>query len=148
MPPISVSTSLAVSPAQPTDVGHIQALLEAEDLDRSAFVLGDFVVAKDATGRFAGCARLKHYDDCIELSSVAVSPAHRGHGVGSTIVAALLQRSMAPMIYLVCEPKEVAFFCRFGFVVLPRQDRPISLESKLCAYEAKLGVMVVMKCVR
>ena len=52
------------------------------------------------------------------------------------------------MIYLVCEPKEVAFFCRFGFVVLPRQDRPISLEPKLCAYEAKLGAMVVMKCER
>jgi hypothetical protein len=45
-----------VFPARPTDVGQIQALLEAEDLDRSAFVLGDFVVAKDAGGRFAGCA--------------------------------------------------------------------------------------------
>jgi N-acetylglutamate synthase-like GNAT family acetyltransferase len=123
-------------------------LLEAEDLDRSAFVVGDFVVAKDATGRFAGCARLKPYDDCIELSSVAVSPDYRGQGVGSTIVAALLQRSMAPLIYLVCEPKEVAFFHRFGFVVIPRQDRPMSLEPKLCAYEAKLGAMVVMKCER
>jgi N-acetylglutamate synthase-like GNAT family acetyltransferase len=123
-------------------------LLEAEDLDRSAFVLGDFVVAKDASGRFAGCARLKHYDDCVELSSVAVSPDYRGQGVGSTIVTALLQRSMAPMIYLVCEPKEVAFFCRFGFVAIPRQDRPMSIEPKLGAYEAKLGAMVVMKCER
>jgi N-acetylglutamate synthase-like GNAT family acetyltransferase len=123
-------------------------LLEAEDLDRSAFVLGDFVVAKDATGRFAGCARLKHYDDCVELSSVAVSPEHRGQGVGSTIVTALLQRCLVPRIYLVCEPKEVAFFGRFGFVVIPRQDRPTSIEPKLCAYEAKLGAMVVMRCER
>jgi hypothetical protein len=52
------------------------------------------------------------------------------------------------MIYLICEPKEVAFFRRFGFVVLPRAERPLSLEPKLCAYEAKLGAMVVMKCER
>ena len=144
----AVSTGLVISPARPVDAGHIWALLEAEDLDRSAFVLGDFVVAKDASGRFAGCARLKPYDDCIELSGVAVSPAYRGQGMGSTIVAALLRHSLASMIYLICEPKEVAFFCRFGFVVIPRQDRPMSLEPKLCAYEAKLGAMVVMKCER
>jgi amino-acid N-acetyltransferase len=142
------STSMVISPARPVDAGHIRALLEAEDLDRSAFVLDDFVIAQDATGRFAGCARLKHYDDCIELSSVAVSPNYRGQGVGSTMVAALLRHSLAAIIYLICEPKEVVFFRRFGFVVLPRAERPLSLEPKLCAYEAKLGTMVVMKCER
>jgi amino-acid N-acetyltransferase len=122
--------------------------LEAEDLDRDAFVLEDFVVATDTTGRFAGCARLKHYDDCVELSSVAVSPAYRGQGVGSALVEALLRRSGVAAIHLVCEPKETLFFQRFGFIPLPRDQRPAALEPKLRAYEAKLGTMVVMRCER
>lgn len=148
MPHPLVSLAMTVRGAQPTDTAQIQALLEAEDLDRDAFVLKDFVVAADTAGRFAGCARLKHYDDCVELSSLAVSPGHRGQGVGSILVETLLRRSRVAVIHLVCEPKETTFFRRFGFIPIPRDQRPTALELKLRAYEAKLGAMVVMQCER
>jgi N-acetylglutamate synthase-like GNAT family acetyltransferase len=145
MPHPPVSLAIIVRGAQPADTAQMQALLEAEDLDRDAFVLEDFVVAADTTGRFAGCARLKHYDDCVELSSLAVSPAYRGQGVGSTLVETLLCQTQVAVIHLVCEPKETVFFRRFGFITIPREQRPAALEPKLCAYEAKLGAMMVMQ---
>ena len=141
----SVAISITIRAARPADAVYIQALLEAEDLDGSAFVIENFVVAEDALGSFAGCARLKPYADCVELSSVAVHPPYRGHGVGHSLVATLLRRQNLPGVYLVCEPKEVPFFQRFGFVVLSRSNVPPALEPKLRAYEAKVGVMLAMQ---
>ena len=143
-----IAQSITVRPARPTDRQQIEALLFAEDLDRQAFVLEDFLVAEDGRGNFAGCARLKPYDDCVELSSVAVQPGYRGSGIGSTIVGALLQRHASGVVYLVCEPKEIAFFARFGFGVLAADSIPPSLRPKLLAYEAKVGAMVAMQCER
>jgi N-acetylglutamate synthase-like GNAT family acetyltransferase len=145
MPEIITALSMTVRPAKHADRHRIEALLCAEDLDRSAFVLDDFMVAEDAQGNFAGCARLKPYDDCVELSSVAVQPALRGGGIGSLIVAALLQCHTGDSIHLVCEPKEIAFFARFGFSVLASRDIPVALRPKLLAYEAKVGAMVAMR---
>jgi hypothetical protein len=45
----------------------------------------------------------------------------------------------------VCEPKETAFFARFGFQVLCRAHVPPMLLPKLFAYEAKVETMVAMK---
>ncbi len=145
-PPISIT--ITVRQARPDDARHIHTLLEREDLDCTAFDLDDFVVAEDHTGRLAGCARLKSYGDCVELSSVAVQHAYRGYGVGSRIITTLLQTMRKPVIHLVCEPREVPFFSRFGFCLLAREEAPTSLESKLQSYEVKVGVMVVMRRVR
>lgn len=137
--------SLTVRAAQPGDVVQIDALLAAEDLDRSAFVLDDFAVVVDGSGQLAGCARLKQYDDCVELSSVTVHLAYRGQGIGTAIIRDLLQRTRAKHIHLMCEPAEVAYFARFGFAVLPRHSMPSSLAPKFAAYEMKVGTMVVMQ---
>jgi N-acetylglutamate synthase-like GNAT family acetyltransferase len=137
--------AIIVRRARGSDVQEIETLLCLEDLDRSAFVLEDFFVAETPSGCFAGCARLKSYGDCVELSSVAVHAMYRGQGIGRTIVATLLARATVPEIYLVCEPKEIAFFARFGFQVLCRAGIPRALLPKLFAYEAKVGPMVAMK---
>jgi amino-acid N-acetyltransferase len=137
--------AILVRRARGCDVQEIETLLSTEDLDRSAFILEDFLVAEALAGGFAGCARLKSYSDCVELSSVAVHPMYRGQGIGSAIVAALLEHAAVPAIYLVCEPKETAFFARFGFQVLCRAHVPPMLLPKLFAYEAKVGTMVAMK---
>jgi N-acetylglutamate synthase-like GNAT family acetyltransferase len=142
---VTSDQAIIVRRARGSDVQEIETLLSLEDLDRSAFVLDDFFVAETPSGSFAGCARLKSYSDCVELSSVAVHPVYRGQGIGRTIVAALLDRATVPEIYLVCEPKETAFFARFGFQVLCREGIPRALLPKLCAYEAKVGTMVAMK---
>ena len=137
--------SLFVRSAQPGDIRQIEALLAAEDLDRSAFVLDDFVVAVDHAGQLAGCARLKQYDDGVELSSVAVHLAYRGQGVGTSIIVALLRRPRTACVHLMCEPAEVPYFARFGFVVQPRESMPPSLQAKFAMYEMKVGTMVVMQ---
>jgi N-acetylglutamate synthase-like GNAT family acetyltransferase len=137
--------AITIRQAKRSDRRQIEALLCAEDLDRSGFLLKDFLIAEAANGHFAGCARLKSYHDCVELSSVAVHPTYRGQGVGRLVVTALLQRRAVRTVYLVCEPKEIPFFSRFGFHVLPREDVPLSLMSKLLAYEAKVGAMVTMR---
>jgi N-acetylglutamate synthase-like GNAT family acetyltransferase len=137
--------TMSVRRARGSDAQEIETLLSVEDLDRSAFVLEDFFVAETPSGSFAGCARLKSYSDCVELSSVAVHHTYRGQGIGQTIVATLLGYATVPAIYLVCEPKEAAFFRRFGFQVLCRASIPRALLPKLLAYEAKVGAMVAMK---
>jgi N-acetylglutamate synthase-like GNAT family acetyltransferase len=148
MQDVTLTGAITVRPARRADVQQIEILLHAEDLDRSALILADFMVAEDAKGNFAGCARLKLSHDCVELSSVAVRPTYRGQGVGSMVITALLQRRDVQVIHLVCEPKEVPFFARFGFCVLPREDVPPLLIPKLLAYEAKVGTMVAMKRAR
>jgi amino-acid N-acetyltransferase len=145
MQDVTLTGAITVRPARRADVQQIEALLSAEDLDRSALILADFMVAEDAKGNVTGCARLKPSHDCVELSSVAVHPTYRGQGVGSMVVTTLLQRRDAQVIHLVCEPKEVPFFARFGFRVLRREDVPLSLIPKLLAYEAKVGTMVAMQ---
>jgi amino-acid N-acetyltransferase len=145
MQDVTLTGAITVRPARCADAQQIETLLYAEDLDRSALIFVDFMVAEDAKGTFAGCARLKLSHDCIELSSVAVHPMYRGQGVGSMVVTALLQRRNVQVIHLVCESKEVPFFARFGFRVLPREEVPLSLIPKLLAYEAKVGTMVAMK---
>jgi N-acetylglutamate synthase-like GNAT family acetyltransferase len=142
---ITSEQAMIVRRARGADVQEIETLLSAEDLDRSAFVLEDFFVAAAPSGRVAGCARLKSYSDCVELSSVAVHHTYRGQGIGSTIVATVLEHAAVSVIYLVCEPKETAFFTRFGFQVLSRAYVPLALLPKLFAYEAKVGAMVAMK---
>jgi N-acetylglutamate synthase-like GNAT family acetyltransferase len=145
MQKVTSEQTIIVRRARGSDVQEIEALLCREDLDRSAFVLEDFFVAETPSGRFAGCARLKSYGDCVELSSVAIHHTYRGQGIGGTIVATLLGHATVPAIYLVCEPKETAFFRRFGFQVLCRASIPRALLPKLLAYEAKVGAMVAMK---
>jgi N-acetylglutamate synthase-like GNAT family acetyltransferase len=142
---VTSDQAIIVRRARGADVQEIETLLCLEDLDRSAFVLDDFFVAETPSGCFAGCARLKPYSDCVELSSVAVHSMYRGRGIGRAIVAALLARATVPAIYLVCEPKETAFFARFGFQVLRREGVPRALLPKLFAYEAKVGTMVAMR---
>jgi N-acetylglutamate synthase-like GNAT family acetyltransferase len=142
---ITSERAIIVRRARGSDVQEIETLLAVEDLDRSAFVLENFFVAEAPSGRVAGCARLKSYSDCAELSSVAVHHTYRGQGIGSTIVATVLEHAAVSVIHLVCEPKETTFFSRFGFQVLSRADVPRALLPKLCAYEAKVGAMVAMK---
>ena len=141
----SILPSVVVRLARAADAMHIESLLAAEDLDRSAFALHDFVVAETPHHAFAGCARLKVHEDCVELSSVAVHPDYRGQKVGQAVVSTLLARPCSDDIHLMCEPKEVPFFERFGFVSIKPADIPLSLQPKLCAYELKVGAMVVMR---
>lgn len=116
--------------------------LKENDLDRSDMDLDEFVIAEWKRGPFLGCARLRDRGDCLELASVVVTPRCRGMGIGGTMVRTLLGRAGDRPVYLMCEPREVSFFRRFGFEI--RLACPESMRQKLYEYTEKIGVIHVM----
>ena len=79
-----------------TDVAQIWALVSdyaAQGLmlprtpEQVASRIDNYVVATDVTGRVLACAALEEYSPSLaEVSSVAVSPAHHGKGLGTQVV--------------------------------------------------------------
>ena len=56
-------------------------------LDQIAARIDNYVVATDASARVLACAALEEYSPSLaEVSSVAVSPAHHGKGLGTQVV--------------------------------------------------------------
>ena len=90
---------VTVRRARPADVAGISALVgewaaEALLLPRSAAevarALDDYCVAVDARGRVLACAALREYSPSLaELTSVAVSRAAHGRGLGRLVVSAV-----------------------------------------------------------
>jgi amino-acid N-acetyltransferase len=76
----------------------------------------EFRVA-DVGGEVAGCGALHvMWEDLAEVRTLAVDPAWRGHGVGSRLLAALLDEARELGVRrLFCLTFEVAFFGRHGF---------------------------------
>jgi len=126
------------------DEHFIWTLLKDNDLDRDNFNINDFFVAENGPlGMFLGCARMRNLGDTLELASVAVMPGERGKGVGSKLVQNIIKWARYVPIHLICEPKEVWFFKRFGFEVT--QEIPDSLLPKLKQYEEKCEEICVMR---
>ncbi|MGF1468923.1 MAG: GNAT family N-acetyltransferase [Sandaracinaceae bacterium] len=87
--------------------------------------LDDMVVAVDPAGRVVGCASHETTSLGPEVRSVAVSPSHRGHGLGRRLVQEVLRRRPGPMA---CVTRRPTFFHHFGFGVsseaVPRPNAP------------------------
>ena len=74
-----------------------------------------FIVCVDKAGELIGCGQIKpHLDGSRELASIAVTPEHQRRGVGSALVAHLLNLA-SPPIYLICRARLGAYYARFGF---------------------------------
>ena len=83
-----------------------------------------FIVAVDTEGRVVGTGQLKpHGADILELSSIAVSPDHRGEGIARAIIENLLKESPRPL-YLTCVSTMGAMYEKFGFVSAAYEDMP------------------------
>ena len=64
-----------------------QGLMLPRTLEQVASRIDNYVVATDAAGHVLACAALEEYSPSLaEVSSVAVSPSHHGHGLGSQVV--------------------------------------------------------------
>ncbi len=64
-----------------------QGLMLPRTLEQIAVRIDNYVVAVDAGGEIVACAALEEYSPSLaEVSSVAVSPAHHGRGLGSQVV--------------------------------------------------------------
>jgi len=81
--------------------------------------VSEFRVA-EVGGELAGCGALHvMWEDLAEVRTLGVAPAHRGRGVGSAVLEALLDDARALGVQRVfCLTFEVDFFTRHGFEVI------------------------------
>ncbi len=92
--------------------------------------LQTFMVA-EAEGEIIGCCALEIvWADLAELKSLAVAPAHKGTGIGRTLVHAVIDQArrlgVSRLFALTLEPR---FFEKMGFKVLEKDDLPMKVWS-------------------
>jgi amino-acid N-acetyltransferase len=146
--------------AGPADVVAVHALLEqfvAEGalLPRTqaqvAAMIGDFVVATDATG-IVGCGALRRYSaDLFEIVALAVAPALHGAGVGRRVVTALVEQArVAGAARVLALTLQDAFFHRIGFRTTTTAAFPqkVAADCSTCARRhacAEIAVVLPLK---
>lgn len=110
--------------------------LDMEDLDED-----DWIVAK-VKDEVVGVGRLRFYDDACELASIGVLEEHRGKGIGSAIIKALLEQDDVEKVYLVTEIQ--SYFERFGFNTTNEFPESISQKLQRCSKELNCQTPSVM----
>ena len=122
-----------------------QGLMLPRTLDQVASRIENYVVAADAFGRVIACAALEEYSPSLaEVSSVAVSPAHHGKGLGTQVVLGIERLARARDI------EELFALSLTDHFFLSLSYKPVTLArypEKLARYDAltKSGVEIVPK---
>lgn len=122
-----------IRPARADELDDIRALVEAQALDSSGLEQASVWVA-DLDGSLVGAVALERHGEgptlAFLLRSAAVSPHHRGSGVGQALVTAALahaDEADAP-VALLTETAD-GFFPRFGFSPTEREALPSALQA-------------------
>ncbi|HEY7482354.1 MAG TPA: arsenic resistance N-acetyltransferase ArsN2 [Gemmatimonadales bacterium] len=128
----------SIRPATPGDFTGVVSLLHAADLPTAGLQprLADFLVAEDH-GRIVGAIGLEVYGDRALLRSAVVDAGHRNSGLGSDLVARLLERARVRgvrEVYLLTTTAE-RYFPRFGFHPIARSE----VAPAVCASEEFRG---------
>jgi amino-acid N-acetyltransferase len=90
-----------------------------------------FLVEKD--GQIVGFAALEVYSPKLgEIRSLAVDPAHQGHGVGKALVDACIHRARALDVFeLMAITSADGFFQKCGFdFTLPGEKKALFLQTR------------------
>lgn len=125
--------SLHIRPARTQDVLTIRGLIDTYAPDRRLLSkhtvtiyedVQEFVVA-ELDGRVVGCGALHvMWEDLGEIRTLAVEPEQKGKGIGSAILAALLEHAKSlGLRRLFCLTFETEFFGKAGFVAI--EDAPV-----------------------
>ena len=127
---------MIVRPARTSDVPIIKSFVDGYANDR--ILLGkasvtlyedvqEFVIA-EVDGEVVGCGALHvMWQDLAEVRTLAVSPAHRGKGVGAALLQTLIDRARAVGVERVfCLTFETDFFGSHGFVEI--EGTPVDHE--------------------
>jgi amino-acid N-acetyltransferase len=116
---------MRIDRAEAGDIPAVEALLSGVGLPlegaREAFASG--VVARDGD-RILGAAAIERFGDAGLLRSVVVAPDQRGHGLGTSIVAAaekVAGDAGIRELYLLTETA-VDWFPRLGYEVIARAE--------------------------
>jgi amino-acid N-acetyltransferase len=132
----------AVRRAKTSDVRAIRALVDANVesgrlLDKPTVTLfediQEFRVVTTSEGEVAGCGALHvMWEDLAEIRTLAVAPAHQGHGVGNLLVAALLETAREVGVGRVFVLTfAVTFFRRHGFTAIAGQAASADVYAEL-----------------
>jgi len=99
----------------------------------------DFVVAEE-DGHILGCGALHLYGTHLaEIRSIAVAPEGKGHGVGRSLVDALVEEAQRHTVTCVCLFTRIPeFFAHMGFTVARREELPDKIY-KDCVHCPKLA---------
>ena len=133
--------TFTIRPARTSDVHAVRDLVDiyvpdGRLLSKNTVTLyedvQEFIVAEQA-GQIVGCGALHVlWDDLGEVRTIAVSPIHKGQGVGSAILTGLTERAQTlGLARLFCLTFETDFFGRHGFQEI--EDSPVdaSIYSEL-----------------
>jgi amino-acid N-acetyltransferase len=117
--------STTITASHGSDFAEVLALLRAVNLPVEGVLehFRDFLVAREADGRLAGCVGQERHGKVALLRSLAVSPAHQGQGLGRELVleaiAAARHHGVTELVLLTTTA--AAFFERhFGFALVDR----------------------------
>jgi N-acetylglutamate synthase-like GNAT family acetyltransferase len=110
--------------AKAEDQPTIRRIIREANINPMSLNWPNFVIAEEA-GAVVGIGQVKtHRDGSRELASIAVVPSRQGHGIGSAVVNALLERHGDRVLHLTCERKNEGYYERFGFRRIPRREYP------------------------
>ena len=140
--------------AMPKDVPTIRELVDTYTLDGRLLAkasvtlyedVQEFLVAVDADDRVLGCGALHvMWEDLAEVRTVATDPEAQGHGIGSAVVSALIERARGLGLQrLFCLTFETEFFGRLGFREI--EGTPVShevFEQLLQSYDEGVAEML------
>lgn len=141
-----VAERAVVRPARTSDVRAIRSLIDAYSpdgrlLSKATVTLfedvQEFLVA-EVDGTVIGCGALHvMWEDLAEVRTLAVAPAHARQGIGSLLLAALLDRARGVGVARVfCLTFMVDFFRAHGFAEI--DDTPVEhdvYEQLLQSYD-------------
>jgi amino-acid N-acetyltransferase len=141
-----VSGEVIVRPARTGDVRTIRDFIDAYSSDGRLLskatvtlfeAVQEFLVA-ELDGEVVGCGALHvMWEDLAEVRTLAVDPRFVGRGIGSTLLAALMDRARAVGVKRVfCLTFRVAFFAAHGFAEI--DDTPVDhavYEALLQSYD-------------
>jgi amino-acid N-acetyltransferase len=135
------SVSVAVRRARTGDVRAIRQLVDTYAPERRLLSKATVTLYEDVQefwvaerdGRVLGCGALHvMWEDLAEVRTVAVDPASRGQGIGSLLLARLLDNARDLGVRrLFCLTFETEFFARHGFAAVEAVPVDLSVQAEL-----------------
>jgi amino-acid N-acetyltransferase len=156
---MSLDAQLAIRPARTSDVKVIRGLVDTYAPDRRLLSKATVSLYEDVPefliveqdGEVVACGAVHvMWEDLGEVRTVAVAPDHRGKGVGSFLMTALLDRARALGVKRVfCLTFETQFFASHGFVEI--EGTPVDhavFEQLLQSYDEGIAEFLDLERVK
>lgn len=115
------------------DLKDIKKLLESIEIpsDEIDPEVTTFFVMRDVSRRIIACVGLELFTDAALITSFAIEPAHRGDGLGASLVDRSLEEALqagSDAVYL-CTAQAPELFLNIGFVNIDRDELPQEIRG-------------------